>query len=264
MLVLDIGTGTGLLAMMAARAGAREVVACEMDHHLAEMAREIVALNGFADRIRVVARKSTDLAIGRDLPRRADLIVSEILDSALVGEGMLPAMRHALAELAVPGARVIPGGATMYGALVRVPRLRTVNPVARIEGFDLSPFDRLRNRGAGLPTDLDSEEHAFVSAPEKLFEFDFTRPVESPRERTIALRATGAGDAQALALWYELALDPTIKASTGPGGALKHWQPTLFFLDQDRELAAGEEVAVQIGHDDRGWWFTLAKVAAST
>src|SRR5579872_5650896 len=51
--VLDIGTGSGLLAMMAARAGAAEVVACEVNPVIAEQAREIVRQNGYADRVRV-------------------------------------------------------------------------------------------------------------------------------------------------------------------------------------------------------------------
>ncbi|MEL7220183.1 MAG: 50S ribosomal protein L11 methyltransferase [Bacteroidota bacterium] len=44
---MDIGTGSGLLAMMAARAGAQEVVACEMNPLLAEAASQIVEQNGF-------------------------------------------------------------------------------------------------------------------------------------------------------------------------------------------------------------------------
>jgi hypothetical protein len=54
--VLEIGTGSGILAMMAARAGAREVVACEMMPAIAEAAQEIVARNGFSDRVRVVSQ----------------------------------------------------------------------------------------------------------------------------------------------------------------------------------------------------------------
>jgi len=69
--VLDIGTETGLLAMMAARAGARHVYACEKVPDLADLAREIIARNGLADRITVIARESTDLAIGDEMPERA-------------------------------------------------------------------------------------------------------------------------------------------------------------------------------------------------
>src|SRR5215212_4586312 len=49
--VLDIGSGTGLLAMMAARAGAKETITCEMVPLLAELARDTVARNGLADRV---------------------------------------------------------------------------------------------------------------------------------------------------------------------------------------------------------------------
>src|SRR5262249_40856432 len=54
--VLDIGTGTGLLAMMAARAGAAEVVTCERNSAVAAVASEIITRNGFADKVHVVAK----------------------------------------------------------------------------------------------------------------------------------------------------------------------------------------------------------------
>src|SRR5215217_2276682 len=63
-IVLDIGSGTGLLAMMAARAGAKETVTCEMVPLLAELARDIVVLNGLSDRIVTLDMKSTSLVIG--------------------------------------------------------------------------------------------------------------------------------------------------------------------------------------------------------
>src|SRR6266571_558677 len=67
--VLDIGSGTGLLAMMAARAGADSVITCEASPVLAEMTREIVARHGLSDVITVIPRFSTDLRVGIDLPR---------------------------------------------------------------------------------------------------------------------------------------------------------------------------------------------------
>ena len=65
-LVLDIGTGSGLLAMMAARAGTAHVMTCETVATIAERARTIIAKNGLADRITVIAKSSTDLVVGRD------------------------------------------------------------------------------------------------------------------------------------------------------------------------------------------------------
>lgn len=51
----------------------------------------------------VIGKRSTDISVGvgEDLPRRADMCVNEVYDSALLGEGCLPAFRHALANLLV-------------------------------------------------------------------------------------------------------------------------------------------------------------------
>ena len=89
--VLDLGSGAGLLAMMAARAGAERVTAVDATPLLAEMARNIIARNGFQDRITVHTKWSLDLTVGEkgDLEAPADLVVSEVVNTGLIGEGML-------------------------------------------------------------------------------------------------------------------------------------------------------------------------------
>src|SRR5262249_35825905 len=74
--VLEIGTGTGLLAMLAAKAGAKSVVTCEAVDVIAERAREIIAANGLKDRIAVIAKRSSDLVVGKDLAERAEVLIT--------------------------------------------------------------------------------------------------------------------------------------------------------------------------------------------
>src|SRR5205807_7574512 len=140
--VLDTGTGTGLLAMMAARAGAAEVVTCESNPAVAAVASEIIARNGFADRIRVIAKSSADLEVGVDLAEPADVLVWDILGSNMIGAGALPVIEQAIRRLMRPSAPVIPACGTVRTALAedREAHRRQMHVV---EGFDLSPFNRL-------------------------------------------------------------------------------------------------------------------------
>lgn len=90
--VLDIGAGTGLLAMMAARAGAAEVITCEQNAPVAEAAAEIIEANGFAGRVRLIAKHSSALDVERDLGGAVDVLVSEIVSNNMVGQGCLAVM----------------------------------------------------------------------------------------------------------------------------------------------------------------------------
>src|SRR5262245_39237507 len=139
--VLEIGTGTGLLAMMAARAGAGAVVSCEVNPIVARLAQETIAVNGYADRVRTIARHSTALDAARDLGGRADVLVSEIFSNDAVGEGALPAIEDAWGRLLHPDAIVIPARVRIVVALAD-DRLRDHRRMGVVNGFDLSYFDR--------------------------------------------------------------------------------------------------------------------------
>ncbi len=53
-----------------------------------------------------------------DMPRRCDLLVSELLDTELLGEGVLATCRDARTRLLTPEARCIPMAATVYAQVV--------------------------------------------------------------------------------------------------------------------------------------------------
>lgn len=87
-IVLDIGTGTGLLSLLCMRHGAQYVFTAEMFAPLSTIAQEVIFSNKESDSIMIIQGKSTDID-GDSLPIRPDLIVSELLDSALIGESVI-------------------------------------------------------------------------------------------------------------------------------------------------------------------------------
>ncbi len=81
---MDVGCGTGILSMMAARAGAKHVYAIEMSD-MADKAITIIAKNGLSDKITVIKKKIEEVSLGEQV----DIIVSEWMGYCLFYEAML-------------------------------------------------------------------------------------------------------------------------------------------------------------------------------
>lgn len=260
--VLDIGAGSALLALMAARAGAPEVVACETSKPLAEAAKQIVTDNDLSQIIRVVGKKSTALEVGIDIEQPATLILGEIFDVGLLGEGALPTLRHALKNLATPDAKVIPQSASVYGALIEIPHLRAVNPVSSVCGFDLSAFDRFRNPYAYQQLHLEHEPHRQLTESFHVKKFDFRDiplPASESDAHSLSLQAQAVTDGtmHAIAFWYQLQLDDDTMLSTGKNGDLTHWGQAVQFFDKDRSVRQGEPIEITMYHSDTRMWFSV-------
>jgi len=114
--VADIGTGTGVLAIAAARVGARRVFAVERGS-IAAAAREVIAANGLSDRITVIEGQSSAI----ELPEKADVLVSETIGDDPLGEEILETVLDARLRLLKPGARVIPASLAVVAVPVEIP-----------------------------------------------------------------------------------------------------------------------------------------------
>ena len=110
--VVDVGAGTGLLSMLAASAGAEHVTGIEQWPTMASIAQRVVAANEAAGTISrgsvtILPKRSFDVSVGPagcDMSAKADLVVSEILDTALLGEGIIASLRHAYEKLSIVAA----------------------------------------------------------------------------------------------------------------------------------------------------------------
>lgn len=247
-IVLDIGCGAGLTAMLAARAGAKHVYACEQQPLIAEAAARVIERNGLADRITVIAKSSRDLVIGVDLPEPADVVVSEIVDSVLLGEGALATLEHAMRELARPEARAVPERGVLKARLVESPKLMEAWRPREAEGFDLSAFHPFATVARITPSDHAAWEPTALGPAEELFAFDFTRPAAEPGRTVAHLRCSRAGVAHAVLVHFELDLAEGVRL-TNDLEADGHWGRTAFLLDRPAAAAPGDALAVTVQHD---------------
>ncbi|ASW57372.1 hypothetical protein CIK06_02465 [Plantactinospora sp. KBS50] len=238
-LVLDIGAGAGLLAMLAARAGAAKVISCEVNPLVAEIARQVVTAHGLSDVVTVVPTYSYNLQIGRELSRPADVILSEIVDCGLIGEGILPTMRDARTRLLAPGGRLLPGRARIYGALCESEAIHRLNRVDTALGFDVSLMNVVATAGHH-PVRLSTWPHTLLTETAELAEFAFADGPLDEGSAKIALPVQRAGVAHGVVAWFAMDLTPTVTLRNDPGNPGSHWMQAYIPFDQPRHLAAGE------------------------
>ena len=239
--VLEIGTGSGLLAMMAARAGAGHVLTCEREARVADFARKIIAENGYADQIQVLHKNATELLIGKELAQPADLLICEIFDSGLLAEDALFSIYHARKHLLKPGAAIIPARAQLCCALITCHDLEDMRPVGDVNGFDLSLFNDIANRRI-LSQDMRTGDYQFLSDPVQLFSFDFQADYQLTGEQVHELTVAPAGRPNALVFWFNLELCEGVTMTTHPRENETHWQNPVQILSRDKYLEAGDVV----------------------
>mmetsp|Transcript_49329 Transcript_49329/g.142957 ORF Transcript_49329/g.142957 Transcript_49329/m.142957 type:complete len:691 (+) Transcript_49329:24-2096(+) len=269
-LVLDLGAGTGLLALLACRAlPSAKAVACEVYGGMARLAECVVSANGLADRVRVANKLASDLEVGPglDLPERADLCVFELFDSQLLGESIVPILRDAYERLLAPAATVVPCGVRVRAVLVECPALSPANlPELRGAAWPLSLAQLgLTREGEAKAGDGRVAGTAVrpISAEWDALEIDFRRlPPPGPHSNTAEVAIIMTGTAHAVAWWWDLDMGggghlsswTTVATSDAAVADRSHWKPCLSFL-APCEVLAGDCVTVAAVHDDEAVWF---------
>lgn len=245
--VLDIGAGTGLFAMMAARAGAAEVVTCEQNTTVAAAVSAVIAQNGLADRVRVVAKHSADLEIGVDLSGPADVVVWDNLTRNLIGAGALPAVEQAVRRFARPGARVIPARGVIRVALAEDLKFDR-NQMSNVEGFDLSLFNQLMVSHYVVP--VDKHRISLRSKPEDLIRFDFESGGPFPETKVEIILSCTGGRVNGIEQWIRLELDDKAFYENAPPADDSSSLRTEFYpFMWPIEAAPGASVTVCGAHD---------------
>jgi hypothetical protein len=231
--VVEIGTGTGILAVLAARAGAR-VTAIERYSVLA-VAREVARSSGVADRIQFV-RGRADLV---RLERPGDLLLSELVGNRILNEGLLEATLDARRRLLRPGAGLIPRRLEILAALASTTRMDHVGGAFRElgqrYGVSLEPISRWFEQAlaAGqVVWELDSAERqlSLLSAAAPLVSIDLASVARAGFCTSARLEPLGSGLANAVVLSFRLELQPGIELSNADPGHGLHWNSPVYML----------------------------------
>ncbi|MFM9913919.1 MAG: tetratricopeptide repeat protein [Methylophilaceae bacterium] len=259
--VLEIGTGSGLLAMMAAKLGAKSVVTCEAVPLIAETARRIVKDNKFEKTIKVIAKKSTDVQVGDEMPEQADILVSEIFSSELLGEYVLPSLEDAKRRLLKPQGRVIPAAGSIMVALFTGDDIRRNLMVDDSFGFNLQHFNTVVSKKRMIArTDLNIE---LLSDEVEAFNFNFENTgFFHAQTKTLRLPINSAGRCYGIVQWMRLQMDKDTVFQNHPSdkSPVSNWQQCAYLFDVPLDVKSGQVAVVSAQHDRAVPWFWLDRL----
>lgn len=243
--VLDVGAGSGILSLMAARAGAARVYAVERTP-VARLARQLVQRNGLAGVVRVLEADLQQL----QLPEAVDLIVSEWLGTVGVDENLLYPVLLARDRWLKPGGQMLPA---RVRAMLAPAGLATACEIdyfrQRPCGFELGVFAeasmhellcrRYQVRAEDLaapPQQAWLSEMGSAALAEALAPHRAELSFELPRDCRI----------NALVAWFEAELAPGLLLSNAPDAAETHWGQLMLPLNRALQLPAGSRLQVRL------------------
>ena len=242
--VMDLGCGPGVLALLACKFGARRVYAIEPENVIG-LAREVAAANGFADRIEFFEKFSTDITVDE----RATIIVSDLRGVLPWFQKHIPAIVDARERLLARGGVLIPKRDVLWAAVVEAPEQyqELVGP------WDNNAFELDLSAATRMVTNTWRKTRIGVEA--LLTEavcwatLDYREVVRPDVHAEISWRVARAGTAHGVAVWFDTELTDGIGFSNQPGEREKIYGQGLFPLPRPVEVHEGEQIAVKLRAD---------------
>ena len=213
--VLDLGSGLGMHALMAARAGARRVFMVEPENVL-HSAVEIAKHNGYGDRVEGFQGRIEEV----ELPEKVDVIISVFTGNMLYSEDLLPSLFHARDKWLKPGGHLIPDRAELLAAPLTCPKSYADAVEAWSvphRGFDYSPLRRYAGNaitGDNRSADATNDSQLLAEAA-TLVEADFTSATDTRLDHRAEFVANATGICHGLHTWIRIHLGDEW-AATGP------------------------------------------------
>jgi len=252
--VLCLGSGAGLLPLLALRHGARHVTAAERWLYMALSCNDHLKANGVTEeQAKVVYKRPTDLTLRADVPVVCNVLICDMLEDGLLSAGLIPACRHALAKLMLPDSIVIPAAATVFAQAVQF-------RVDSVCGFDVSATNLHRWEPAHASgTPLAPGSYVALSEPMRVWHFDMVAPPEESDTKIVDLELMRAGRFNAILFWFDLHMGGGQVLSTRPGSGVSSLQPALQYLPGELAVEAGTVLGLRCSHNTVRMRFDLER-----
>lgn len=251
---------------MALEAKAEKIYACDASDIMIDIATKVFEANNATDKIELIAKHSKDIVIGKDIPSKVSMVVSEILDSGLLGERVLQTFIHAWEKLLLPPAPdvfnikdlkntgiVIPFGAAVYIAGIECDEISKqfylqenaknlfnfskCSIIQRDLGYDTEDLKRIKS-GFKYLTEVQQVLYINFNDPQTM-----KKILKGDKDCDLNLICVEEGRLDCFAVWFDLKLDEDIVLNTGPDSHSSNcWDQAIFPLPRILYIKKGQEI----------------------
>ncbi len=237
--VVDLGAGTGILSMMAVRAGAEKVYAIEQTE-LADYAEDIIRLNSMSEKISLINRGVESV----QLPEKVDILIGEIIGMFGVEENLTEVYNHAVANFLKPNGKVIPNSLTLWVAPIQSSRIRKLFDFwENIAGFDYSiAIESVKHS----PVYEYVAEDSIVCSPKMIANIDLCRQNETDLNAAAEFHFNENAEIDGFCGWFEANLSPGIALDNSVFSPKTHWRQIVFPIVEPQKVTRGDSVDLRI------------------
>uniref|UniRef100_I3JLU0 type I protein arginine methyltransferase n=1 Tax=Oreochromis niloticus TaxID=8128 RepID=I3JLU0_ORENI len=240
--VLDVGSGTGILCMFAAKAGAKKVIGIECSS-ISDYAVKIVKANNLDDVVTIIKGKVEEVELPVD---GVDIIISEWMGYCLFYESMLNTVIYARDKWLKPDGLIFPDRATLYVTAIEDRQYKDykIHWWENVYGFDMSCIKEVAIKEP-LVDVVDPKQLVSNSCLVREVDIYTVKAEDLTFTSPFCLQVKRNDYIHALVTYFNIEFTRCHKRigfSTSPESPYTHWKQTVFYLDDYLTVKTGEEI----------------------
>lgn len=244
-IVLDVGSGTGILAMFAAKAGAKRVIGIEFSN-IAQQSLQIIKDNNLDNIVTIIQGKVEDTELPDGI-EKVDVIISEWMGYCLFYESMLNTVFYARDKWLQPDGILFPDRATLHICAIEDRQYKDdkINWWDNVYGFNMASIRKVAI-SEPLVDVVDSNQVVTNSAMLREVDLYTANTADLTFEAPFTLGVRRNDYIQALVTYFTVEFSKCHKRtgfSTSPDQRYTHWKQTVFYLEEALTVKKGEEIS---------------------